>query len=572
MRKLVAAMAVIALAIVAGAYSTGSLSAQSLPSGPYIYFGTASVNSLPVPDGFSIYAEIGTYRSEPVKVSGGSYASLNVNPVGGALNDQTIRFFLDGEPAIETDMYRPSGVPVIKGNFALNFARLPEPTPTPSPVPTDTPIPAPVPPTPVSTPTPTVAEPMTFAAGLVIVTGGGSLPPDAVLTARIGDSYESAPAAILTPDGQYGGLVVDPKDNSFIGQDVEFYINGEAARTTIPFESDGLRRQFDIIFTADFSTPTPVPTVRPEPTPTPTPASVMTAREGTTNIRGVANVTTDGFNLSEGIAVFDIRHDGTGGFSVELLNSQGRSQQLIVDTEGRYSGIVGSGVNEDSVSGPAPGPHTLRVEASGAWEVEISQPDWTSGDPSLSLRNSGDDVAGPIELQAGRITFTFVHDGTSNFVVDLMRPDGTLADTLANETGSVRETKRLVVRAGAAQGVEPGVYGLFVTADGRWSISMEVEPLATPTPQPMPTATPVPPTPTPTAVPPTATAVPQAQTPTPSAPPPPGQQAPSDGEEDTAGGCGSVGPVSPGTAAANLLLMIAPLGLIAGIRNVRRRR
>ncbi len=569
MRKLVAAVTVIALAIVAGVISTGSLSAQGLPSGPYIYYGTATVNSLPVPDGFSIYAEVGTYRSEPVEVSDGSYASLSVNPLDGVFNNETVRFFLDGVPSIETDTYRPSGIPVIKPDFHLNFAKLPEPTPTPSPVPTDTPTPAPIPPTPVSTPTPTVAEPMTFAAGLVIVTGG-VLPPEAVLTARIGDSYESAPSAILTTDGQYGGLVVDPIDNSFIGQDVGFYINGQPARTTIPFESGGLRRQFDIIFTADLSTPTPLPTVRPEPTPTATPASVMTVEGRTTTIKGTADVPTDTFDLSEGIAVFDIRHDGTGEFSVDLLNSRGRSEQLLVDTSGRYSGVVGAGVNEDSVSGPAPGPHTLSVEASGAWEIEISQPDWTSGDRApISLRGSGDDVAGPIELQAGRVDFTLVHDGTSNFIIDLVKPDGTLVDTLANESGSFRGTKRLGVRAGAAQGAEPGIHGLFVTADGRWSISIQAEAVATPTPQPTATATPVPPTPVPTVAPPTATVAPQA--PTPPAPPPPSQQEPTD-EEESAGGCGSVGPVSLSTAAANMLLLFAPLGLIAGIRTVRKRR
>ena len=331
MRKLIAAVTVFTLAIVAGVFSTGNLSAQSLPSGPYIYFGTASVNSLPVPDGLAIYAEVGAYRSEPVEVSGGSYASLTVNPLGPAFNNQTIRFFLDGVPAIETDTYRPSGIPVIKSDFNLNFAQLPEPTPTPSPIPTDTPTPAPIPPTPISTPTPTVAEPMTFAAGLVIVTGG-VLPPDAVLTARIGDSYESAPSAILTTDGQYGGLVVDPKDNGFIGQDVGFYVNGQAARTTIPFESGGLRRQFDIIFTADFSTPTPSPTAPPVPTPTATPASVLTVEGGTITIKGSADVPTDTFELSDGIAVFDIRHDGTGEFSVDLLDSRGRSEQLLVET------------------------------------------------------------------------------------------------------------------------------------------------------------------------------------------------------------------------------------------------
>ena len=571
MTKAIAALVIIALAIAAGTFSTDNLSAQSLPSGPYIYYGTATVNSLPVPDGFSIYAEVGAYRSEPVVVSDGSYASLTVNPLDGVFNNETVRFFLDGVPSIETDTYRPSGIPVIKPDFHLNFAKLPDPTPTPSPIPTDTPTPAPVTPTPISTPTPTVAEPMTFAAGLVIVTGG-VLPPEAVLTARIGDSYESAPSAILTTDGQYGGLIVDPKDNSFIGQDVGFYVNGQPARTTIPFESGGLRRQFDIIFTADFSTPTPLPTVRPEPTPTATPASVMTVEGGTTAIRGTANVSTDTFTLSEGIAVFDIRHDGTGEFTVNLLNSRGRSEQLLVDTSGRYSGIVGVGVNEESISGPAPGPHLLSVEASGAWQIEISQPEWTSGDPAISINRSGDDVVGPIELKAGRVEFTLDHDGTRNFVVYLVKADGTLVDTLANVRGSFKETKRLGVRAGSAPGAEPGIHGLFVTADGRWSISMKTEAVATPTPQPTPTATPVPPTPAPTAAPPpTATPAPQAQTPTPSAPPPPSQQEPTD-EEESAGGCGSVGPVSLSTAAANMLLLIAPLGLIAGIRTVRRRR
>ena len=572
MTKAIAATAAIALAIAVGVLSTGSLSAQSLPSGPYIYYGTASVNGLPVPDGFSIYAEMGTYRSESVEVSNGEYFSLTVAPTEGVFNNETIRFFLEGVPAIETDMYRPSGIPVIKTDFSLNFAKLPDPTPTPSPIPTDTPTPAPILPTPVFTPTPTVAEPMTFAAGLVIVTGG-VLPPDAVLTARIGDTYESDPSAILTPDGQYGGLVVDPKDNSFIGQDVGFYVNGEAARTTIPFESGGLRRQFDIIFTADFSTPTPTPTPQLEPTPTETPATTMTTDGRTTSIRGAGDGQTDTFTLDKGIAAFDIRHDGTGEFTVEILNPSGRPERRLVNTSGRYTGVVGIGVNEASVSGLPPGAHSLSVAASGAWQIEISQPEWRSGDSApISLRGLGDDVEGPIELQAGIVDFTLVHRGTGSFVVDLVKPDGMLVDNLVDESGSHRSTRRLTVRSGNAPGAEPGVHGLFVTADGDWTISVQVEAVATPTPQPTPTATPVPPTPAPTAVPPTPTTASPTQVPTPPAPPPPSQQGPTEEGEESGGGCGSVGPVSPATAAANMVLLVAPLGMIAGFRTVRRRR
>ena len=559
-----------AVVLIAAMLSAGESSAQGVPPIPAVYSGIVTADGAPVPDGFQIYARIGsTYQSEPVTVADGEYEVLTVAPPNANFAGQVVTFFIEDIQAAEIDTW-VSGK--FDTNFDLSFAQLPEPTPTPSPIPTDTPTPAPIPPTPIATPTPTVAEPMTFAAGLVIVTGG-VLPPDATLTARIGNAYESAPSAILTSDGQFGGLVVDPKENSFIGQDVGFYINSQAARTTIPFESGGLRRQFDIIFTADFSTPTPSPTPELAPTPTETPTTSMTTVGNTTTIRGAGDAQTADFSLDEGVAAFDIRHDGTGEFSVDLLNSRGRSEQLLVDTSGRYSGVVGAGVNEDSVSGPAPGPHSLSVEASGAWEIEISQPDWTSGDRApISLRGSGDDVAGPIDLQAGRVDFTLVHDGTSNFVVDLVKSDGTLVDTLVHKTGSFRGTKRLGVRAGAAQGAEPGIHGLFVTADGRWSISMKAEAVATPTPQQTPTATPVPPTPRPTAVPVTPTVAPQAQAPTPPAPPPPSQQEPTDDVEDSGGGCGSVGPVSPATAAANMLLLIAPLGLIAGIRTVRRRR
>ena len=134
MTKAIAAMTVIAFAIAAGVFSNGSANAQGVPS-PYIYYGAAFANGVPVPDGFSIYAEMGSYRSEPVTVSNGRFESLVVAPTTGVFNNETVRFFLEGVPAIETDIFRRAGAPVIKPDFNLNFAKLPDPTPTPSPVP-----------------------------------------------------------------------------------------------------------------------------------------------------------------------------------------------------------------------------------------------------------------------------------------------------------------------------------------------------------------------------------------------------------------------------------------------------
>ena len=49
----------------------------------------------------------------------------------------------------------------------------------------------------------------------------------------------------------------------------------------------------------------------------------MTTDGQTTAIRGAGDVQTDTFTLDEGIAALDIRHDGDGEFSVELVNSRG---------------------------------------------------------------------------------------------------------------------------------------------------------------------------------------------------------------------------------------------------------
>ena len=113
-------------------------------------------------------------------------------------------------------------------------------------------------------------------------------------------------------------------------------------------------------------------------------------------------------------------------------------------------------------------------------------------------------------------------------------------------------------------------------------------PTATPTFTPIPTATPIPtdtPIPTATHTPlPTDTPAPTA-TPEPTATPVPPTQTPQvvvvvvtatpEGDASTSdtsagGGCNSVGRVSAGTAAANLLLLVAPLALVGGTRWIRR--
>lgn len=241
------------------------------PPGGIVYYGEATVGGAPVPDGSEIVARVGDYESNSVAVSEGKYASLSVASPHAPHAGQTINFFLGDVQADQTDIYQPHGIPVIKTGFNLTFSSLPEPTPVtqPSVVPADTPITAPT--QPVAPTQPTMpGEPMVFVSGLVVVLGVPQAPVDSILVARIGDSYQSEPAAAIATDGIYGGLVVDPRDGSLEGSEIRFFLNGIPARTTAVYQGGELIRTFDILFT-EYPTPPPTFTPMPEDTPTPMP-------------------------------------------------------------------------------------------------------------------------------------------------------------------------------------------------------------------------------------------------------------------------------------------------------------
>lgn len=280
-RLTVFAFLVLVLTLGAAIFPSDTFAQGGPPPGGIIYYGNASVNGEPAPDGHTIIARVGDYESKPVMVSEGKYASLSV-AADASLAGQTITFFLGDVPADQTDTYQPHGIPTIKTGFNLTFSSLPEPTPLPTPIPADTPTPVPTQPSaPIQAPepTPASAEPMVFVSGLVFIRGTSEAPTDSILVARIGDSYQSEPAAAIATDGTYGGLVVDPGDTSFEGSEIGFFLNGIPARTTAVYQSGKLERTFDILFT-DYPTPlpthTPIPTNTPIPTPTNTPAPTPT--------------------------------------------------------------------------------------------------------------------------------------------------------------------------------------------------------------------------------------------------------------------------------------------------------
>ena len=78
-----------------------------------------------MPDGITIVAHVGDYRSAPVAVEEGRYRGLVVGPPNSTYAGMTITFHLGGVRADQTDIFTSSGFPTLKAEFQLTFQMLP---------------------------------------------------------------------------------------------------------------------------------------------------------------------------------------------------------------------------------------------------------------------------------------------------------------------------------------------------------------------------------------------------------------------------------------------------------------
>ncbi len=248
----------ITAALVLGAMAgLNGVSAQ-IPQIPMIISGVA----IGVPDGATLEARVGTYKSLPAIVKDGTYF-LRIAPPSGAYVDKPVRIFLEGVEADEKTVYSP-GRNLF--NHDLTFPYIPEVTLT------------------------------------AIYTGNirptdAALQSNAVLVAIVGE-YQSQPAKI---DGRgFTDLLIATKKVQLINVPVEFFLNGvpPIAPPQSVFEP-GTRKHVTLVFEnipAAAATPaptstttptatatltatptlTPTPTNTPIPTETPTPTATAT--------------------------------------------------------------------------------------------------------------------------------------------------------------------------------------------------------------------------------------------------------------------------------------------------------
>ena len=260
----------------------------AIPAFPMIFKGSVTVAGNPsIPDcRYYLYAKIGQAVSGFRPIVDGKYDNLAIGARDRLAEGQPVTFHLTEDlVAAETHTYIYFPGPPDPPSRAFPTVNLTFPhliTPSPTPLPEDTPTPgAPVvaspPPVaatatpvvvaPANTPTPAVAQPAIYS-GTLTIAGLAAIPPGAVLTARIGTAYESLPAAIV---GQgYQNLVIAPGSSSFIGQPIEFFLNGFKSVSLDTFRSGARKADFEIVFIG-YPTPTVEPTLTPTPTPEPAP-------------------------------------------------------------------------------------------------------------------------------------------------------------------------------------------------------------------------------------------------------------------------------------------------------------
>lgn len=198
-------------------------------------------------------------------------------------------------------------------------------------------------------------------------------------------------------------------------------------------------------------TSTPEPTNTPKPTNTPLPTATPTPEPQPIILTGKGDSVLDVEKWS-GPALAKIKYNGGSNFAVINYDTQGERIDLLVNTIGKYEGIIPL----DFIDGE--GTARLEVKASGEWEIQILPIDRIElvAIPT-TIQGVGDYVVG---IRSGNPDLLIVDasKSESNFALFAYASEG--RDLLVNEIAPYTGT---VI-------VPSGTYVLVIVATGPWSI------------------------------------------------------------------------------------------------------
>ena len=384
-------------------------------------------------------------------------------------------------------------------------------------------------------------------------TADGAAVPDGLQIFAIVGNYQSEPVDV--ENGRYRDLTLGPESNASFNKDVIFVLWDVEADQTDTFTRVGFPafRTLNLTFPR-LPDPTPTPTVvtTPTATPTQTPVPTATPTPTPTPVATPTPITAEPMTFVSGFVVVSGAPVPADSMLTARIGSY-ESAPVPVASDGGYSGLF------------------------------VDPQDTSLIDQIIDLYVNGHRARTTSTYESGAFKRDF-----DILVVGLPTPAPTETPVPTPTPTSVPPTATPAPTAMPTATPAPTATPVPPTATPtptatRVPPTPTATPTATPTSTatPTPTVTPVPPTATsvpPTATrvpPPTATRVPPTETPvlpTPTPTLPPLSQPSGPGaEEDSGGGCGSAPGVTPATGTANMLLLLAPLGLIFTLRRLRRR-
>ena len=196
--------------------------------------------------------------------------------------------------------------------------------------------------------------------------------------------------------------------------------------------------------------PCPSPTATPSPTAAPAVGDFAPIK-----LAGSGNKVPKFTIPEDEAAIATIASSGSENFVVWSLASDGSSNDLLVNTIGRYAGTVLFDIEN--------GQHSVafKVEASGKWTITIKPIEsarvW---DGASRLTGKGDDIVQVVPSVSGLMVATIVNKGSGNIVIHTYTSDGS-SDLVVNEIGNYSGDDQLA----------DGTSLIQVESDGTWSIS-----------------------------------------------------------------------------------------------------
>ncbi|CAN5145030.1 hypothetical protein BH20GEM2_BH20GEM2_21500 [soil metagenome] len=186
----------------------------------------------------------------------------------------------------------------------------------------------------------------------------------------------------------------------------------------------------------------------PPPAPPPQPRGLTGSGSAVENVR----------LRQDAPLVVGATHSGSANFIVELVPRRGGSDQLLINEIGSYTGEV-------AYADASAGRYRITVEADGAWQLNLAQPQPRPSAARLPgrIRGEGSTVTLILTEQDFQAVVSARHRGQSNFIVEIIgHGDLTGSELLFNEIGNFEGETLTELPAGG--------FLVAVQADGRWTL------------------------------------------------------------------------------------------------------